>query len=60
MNPDDTTERANTFIRYFATKHGLNPIEIAFECRMIWDNKGKAKDMSNKEKAAKRACITCC
>jgi hypothetical protein len=60
MHPDDTAERANAFIRHLSAKNGLTPIEVAFERRMIWDTKAKPKEMSNKEKAAKRALHVIC
>ena len=55
MHPDDTADSVNAFIKHNCAKHGRSSFVIACERRMIWDDKAKSKDLSVKERQAKKA-----
>jgi hypothetical protein len=56
MHPEDTADSVNTFIKHNCEKKGRIPFVIACERRMIWDDKSaKSKDLTIKEKQAKKA-----
>ena len=56
MHPEDTADSVNAFIKHNCEKKGRIPFVIACERRMIWDDKSaKSKDLTIKEKQAKKA-----
>jgi hypothetical protein len=55
MHPEETADSVNAFIKHNCDKLGRTAFVIACERRMIWDDKAKAKELSIKEKQAKKA-----
>jgi hypothetical protein len=55
MHPEDTADNVNAFIKFHCAREGRPAFVIACERRMIWDDKAKAKELSIKEKQAKKA-----
>lgn len=60
MDPEETAERINTYIKRACEQLGRPHFLIACERRMIWDDKAKSKDMSIKERNAKKALHIVC
>jgi hypothetical protein len=55
MHPEETADSANAFIKHNCEKQGRTTFVIACERHMIWDDKAKSRDLSIKEKQAKKA-----
>jgi hypothetical protein len=55
MHPEETADSANLYIKKHCEKNGRTPFTIACEHRMIWDEKAKSKELSIKERQAKKA-----
>jgi hypothetical protein len=60
MHPEETADNANLFIQKYCAKYKRTPFTIACKRCMIWDNKTKSKDLSIKEKQAKRTMHVVC
>jgi hypothetical protein len=56
MHPEDTVNSVNAFIKHNGKKKGCTTFVITCKCKMIWDDKSaKSKDLTIKEKQAKKA-----
>jgi hypothetical protein len=56
MHPEDTADSVNTSIKHNCKKKGRTAFVIVCKCKMIWDDKSaKSKDLTIKEKQAKKA-----
>jgi hypothetical protein len=60
MDPDETAKQINRYIKRGCEQLGCTPFLIACERRMIWDDEAKSKDLSIKEKNAKKAIHIVC
>jgi hypothetical protein len=60
LHPEETADSLNEYITNICHKRKSTPFPIACERRMIWDNKKKAKDLTPKEKIAKKAMHIVC
>jgi hypothetical protein len=55
MHPEETADSANLYIKKYCDKYGRTPFTVACQRRMIWDDKSKSRNLSIKEKQAKKA-----
>jgi hypothetical protein len=60
LHPEETADSINEYITNVSNKRKSTPFPIACERRMIWDDKKKAKDLTIKEKVAKKALHILC
>jgi hypothetical protein len=60
MHLEETADSLNEYITNIGAKTKRTPFPVACERRMIWDDKQQAKDLSQKEKVAKKAMHIVC
>jgi hypothetical protein len=60
MDPEPFAALTNEWIKQQATQRKKTPITIAYEWRSIWDDGPKVKDLSQKQRRAKKALHIVC